>query len=350
MAQKSCGGLGTCATFSVNLLFSLFTLLRFLDVSSLFLSSESSRFPMGPKPDTPLPAFLSSLRTNLRLNASPPPSPMSTPPSMHASASFLPGGAPEPSPLVADMSILTPPHTPTNPLEGVPDLTTFTTTDDDEKIAALKLVSDSVAQMRQTASSILIYHPVNIGVFAVLLGLVCQRLYKDRSDTGIVFTTAAGITMAALIFVRWLTGGYIFAAEDYAKLAPEMLENADVIVTKFGDEVIGAVIMGWKGVEPGKGGSSPRDSQRGKRRKWRAEIKGWAVRIRYRGKGCGGDLLEEAVQLAKSKGAETVGFADDHASEWTCTLSLDVLMANFEVQTPSVSCGATTTPRSTSRR
>ncbi|KAF1348985.1 hypothetical protein BDV97DRAFT_354767 [Delphinella strobiligena] len=261
-------------------------------------------------------AFLSSLRTNLRLQASPPPSPMSTPPSMRASATSL-TGVPEPSPLAGDLAALTPPQTPTNPLEGGPDLSTYVTEDEEEKVAALKLVADSIAQMRQTASRILIFHPLNIAIFTALLALVCNYLYKSRSDIGIVFTTAAGITMAGLIFVRWLTGGYLFAAEEFAEKEKviDLLIDADILVTKYGQEVIGAVILNWKGVEPSKASSSPKDSrQKDKRRKWRAEVNGWAVRIRYRGKGIGGDLLEEAVKLAKSKGADSVTFADDHAN------------------------------------
>ncbi|KAL1303454.1 hypothetical protein AAFC00_006842 [Neodothiora populina] len=259
-------------------------------------------------------AFLSSLRTNLRLLASPPPSPMTTPPSMRASAASL-NGVPEPSPLGNDTTELTPPQTPKDPLDGVPDLGTYITEDEDEKIKALKLVADSIAQMRQTASRVLIFHPLNIAIFTAFLAVVLNYLYKDRSDIGIVFTTGAGLTMASLIAVRWLTGGYLFAAEEYAesKNVIEILDNADVLVTKFGDEIIGAVILGWRGVEAGKS-SSPRDSQRGKRRKYRAEIRGWAVRIRYRGKGVGSDLLEEAVHLAKSRGADSIAFAGDHAN------------------------------------
>lgn len=234
---------------------------------------------------------------------------------MRASASSLPDNGPDPSPLSGDIAVLTPPETPTDPLEGVPDLTSYVTEDADEKIAALKLVTDSVAQMRQTASSALIYNPTNMGFFLVFLSVICNYLYVERSDIGIVFTTGAGICMGALVFVRWLTGGYLFAAEDYAETATEVLSNADVIVTKFGDEVIGALILGWVGVE-GKNAGSPKDSQKGKRRKWRAEVRGWAVRLRYRGKGCGGDLLEEAAQVARRQGAESLNFAEDHASEY----------------------------------
>ena len=245
---------------------------------------------------------------------------------MRASTSSLPSGIPEPSPLSSDldMATLTPPETPTNPLEGVPSLATYITSDESEKIAALKLVADSLAQMRQLASSILIYNPVNIAIYIAGLAVLYNIMYKNSSDIGIFFTTAAGFSMASLILVRWLTGGYIFAAEDYAKTAADVLDGADVVVTKFGDEIIGTVILGWKGVQPG---GSPKDSQRGKRRKWRAEVKGWAVRIRYRNKGIGADLLDEAVQVARSKGAESVTFAEDHASEFSPTRNLLVCLA-----------------------
>lgn len=172
--------------------------------------------------------------------------------------------------------------------------------------AALKLVADSVAQMRQTASRALIFHPLNLALYIAFMSAVSRYIYKDSSDAGVLFTTLAGITMAALVSVRWLTSGYIYLAEDFSRNAPAFLQNADVLVTKFGDEVIGAVVIGWV----------PADS-RGKRRKgWNGEVRGWAVRLRYRGKGVGTALLEDAVQEARKKGVESVGFADDHASEF----------------------------------
>lgn len=215
---------------------------------------------------------------------------------MGASASSI---GPPPSPLqnaISDTS-----DVPEGPLAGIPDLNTYLAESEEDKLAALKLVVDSVAQMRQTANRILMFHPLNVAAFVTFLAVVANYIYKDRSDIGKVFTTSAGLLMAAMATVRWLTNPYILAAEE---THIGLLDDADVLVTKFGEEIIGAVIMGWVNGET-----------KGKRRKWRAEIRGWAVRIRYRGKGEGVALLTEAVILAKKKGADGIEFAPDHASK-----------------------------------
>ncbi|KAI4721045.1 hypothetical protein E4T48_02766 [Aureobasidium sp. EXF-10727] len=219
---------------------------------------------------------------------------MSTPPSMSASASLI--GPPSPlQNAVDDVS-----EVPEGPLAGIPDLKTYVAETEEDKLAALKLVADGVAQMRQTANRILMFHPLNLAVFIAFLAYVCQYLYKTRGDYGIVLTTSSGLIMAAMVTVRRYTNPYIAIAEE---THISMLEDADVLVTKFGDEVIGTAIMGWTDAET-----------KGKRRKSRAEIKGWAVRLRYRGKGEGVALLQEAVNLAKKKDADSISFAPDHAN------------------------------------
>lgn len=239
-------------------------------------------------------AFFTSLRTNLYLGTSPPPSPMSTPPSMRASASSI--GPPSPLQNAIDNTS----DVPEGPLAGVPELRTYVAETEEEKLAALKLVADGVAQMRQTANRILMYNPYNLAAFFAFLAMVSNYLYKSRSDIGILFTTSAGLLMAAMVTVRRYTNPYIAIAEE---THISLLDDADVLVTKFGEEVIGTVIMGWVDGET-----------KGKRRKWRAEIRGWAVRLRYRGKGEGMALLTEAVNLAKKKDADGIEFAPDHAN------------------------------------
>lgn len=197
---------------------------------------------------------------------------------------------------------------PEGPLAGIPDLKTYVAETEEDKLAALKLVADGIAQTRQTANRILMFHPVNFGIFLAFIAFVGQYLYKSRgSDLGIVITTSSGLIMAAMVTVRRYTNPYIALAEE---THISMLEDSDVLVTKFGEEVIGTVIMGWVDGET-----------KGKRRKWRAEIKGWAVRLRYRGKGEGIALLQEAVNLAKKKDADGISFAPDHASKCSmCSL------------------------------
>ncbi|TKA76874.1 hypothetical protein B0A55_03196 [Friedmanniomyces simplex] len=250
--------------------------------------------------DTTETAFFASLRTNLRLHASPPPSPWSAPQSMSNSATSLPPPSPLSQPVDSPMEAAFggPPE---DAMADVPELTSYVTDSDEDRVAALKLVADSIAQMRQAANNALVWHPLNMAVGVALLALVARYTYETRQDKTITGLTCAGIIMVFLASFRYLTQGYLFAAE---AIDWEWLGDADVIVTKFGDEVIGTVVVQWVS---GEG--------RAKRKKaWRGEIIGWTVRLKYRKKGVGGALLEEAVKEAKKKGAETMEFADDHAS------------------------------------
>ncbi|KAK5111268.1 hypothetical protein LTR85_012209 [Meristemomyces frigidus] len=199
---------------------------------------------------------------------------------------------------------------PEDPLAGVPELQTYITHDEDEKVKALKLVADSIAQMRQTANNNLIVHPLNMAIAVAVLALVARYMYESMEDVYLAGTTCAGILMAMFAGLRYLTQDYLYDAE---KINFGWLGDADIIVTKFGDEVIGTVVVDWVS---GEG--------RQKRKKaWRGEIIAWTVRLKYRKKGVGASLLEEAVKEARKKGAETVEFADDHAN------SLRVLYAMY---------------------
>ncbi|KAF2488241.1 hypothetical protein BDY17DRAFT_244910 [Neohortaea acidophila] len=264
-------------------------------------------------------AFFASLRTNLRLNASPPPSPWSTPPSMRAST----GSLPPPSPLhfttdtTATMDTQPPDTAPTpgsnhpdeDPLAGVPELSTYTTTSEEERIAALKLVADSVAQQRQAANSALIWHPINLAVVVATLALIARMCHEEGRGLGMAATSCTGLVMVYLVLCRWLTQPYLEAAE---AINMEWLgENADVIVSKFGEEIIGTVVVDWVAPESATNATS---RQKGRKKAWKGEIKGWTVRLKYRGKGVGTGLLEAAVAEARKRGAEVVEFADAHAN------------------------------------
>lgn len=131
--------------------------------------------------------------------------------------------------------------------------------------------------------------------------------------------------MALLAGYRWCTQGYLAAAES---VDWDWVEGADVFVTKFGEEIIGALVLDWVSGE----------SSRQKRKKaWRGEIRAWTVKLRYRGKGVGAALLEDAVKEARKKGAESLEFAEDHASEYLCcsVAALQAFMLTFCSQTPS---------------
>ena len=172
----------------------------------------------------------------------------------------------------------------------------------------MRLVADSVAQMRQAANTSLITHPLNLALLVGVLSLVARYMYDQRHDIGIVGTTCAGMVMVSLALCRYATHGYILAAED---IDWNWLDAADVIVTKFGDEMIGTVIIDWVSGE----------SRQRRKKAWRGEIKGWTVRLKYRQKGVGAALLEDAVKESRKKGAETIEFAEVHASKWSASNS-----------------------------
>ena len=195
-------------------------------------------------------------------------------------------------------------------LAGVPELKSYVTEDEEEKVAALKLVADSVAQMRQSANSALIFHPLNMAVGVAVISLLARFVYEWRKDVIVAATTCSGLIMIGLAFCRYATQNYITAAE---AINFQWMGGADVIITKFGDEIIGTAMIDWVIGE----------TRQRRKKPLKGEIKGWAVRLRYRKKGVGSALLEEAVKESRKKGAETIEFAEDHASKsgvgWICT-------------------------------
>lgn len=218
---------------------------------------------------------------------------------MRGSTSSLP----PPSPLSGPSELAEPPA-PEDPLEGVPELQSYMARSEADKTDALRLVADSIAQMRQTANQALIFHPLNLALLVGVLSLFARYIYDAKHDWTLVGTSCAGVLTAWLAACRVFTQGYLRAAEE---IDWDWTQGADVLVTRFGDEVIGAVLVEWVSGE----------SSRQKRKKaWRGEIRAWTVRLKYRGKGVGAALLEDVVKEAKKKGAESLEFADDHASEY----------------------------------
>jgi len=218
-------------------------------------------------------------------------------------------------------------------LDSLPPLTTKPAVTEDDRVEALHLLADSVAQQRQIASTATIFHPSTLSLLILALGLAYQYFYNGaRSDLALVGTTSAGIVMSVLITVRWLTSGYIEEAErigtwkwlDLGRDDPgsNIVGSEDeILLTRFGDEVIGTIFV--RGIRDDGGSSSPTSTSSGnsspkksrtKNLPVTARIRGWTVKRRYRHKGIGTGLLEEAVTLAQSKGWQGPEFADDHAN------------------------------------
>ncbi|OJJ50630.1 hypothetical protein ASPZODRAFT_126528 [Penicilliopsis zonata CBS 506.65] len=193
--------------------------------------------------------------------------------------------------------------------EEIPQLTTYPAADEADQIASLKLIADSVAQQRQLAARSVIFHPVSVGVAMVPLAVAYRILYKTRGDWPLILTTWAGCVMALLLAVRYLTGGYIDEAErvgtwKWLNTATTTATDtgagfdstkSTMLVTKFGENIIGTLVLA-------------------EQKKQTGVIRAWTVKQRYRGKGVGRDLLEEAVKFCRDKGWEGPVFDDEHAN------------------------------------
>ncbi|KAL5118126.1 hypothetical protein ACEQ8H_003961 [Pleosporales sp. CAS-2024a] len=264
-------------------------------------------------------AFFTSLSANLRIDPDLP-SPLGTPttftfrhnsyyhqplPSTPLSFSSLP--APQnPYPWPAETTIMSSPTLlapVTAPNEEIPQLSTYTAESDDDRIEGLRLVADSVAQQRQVSSKMLIFHPITLAVFALVSAIATQLMLKTYNDWLMVGTTVGGITMTFLILIRWMTGEYIGLAED---IDMAWLGDDRLLVVKWGEDIIGALVLGWADDDAAK--------KRGRRRRGKAVIRAWTVKLKYRGKGVGEGLLEEAVKVAGERGADGIVFDADHAN------------------------------------
>jgi GNAT superfamily N-acetyltransferase len=190
------------------------------------------------------------------------------------------------------------------PSEGAAPLITKVATSDDDIVAALKLVADSVAEQRNVAARVLVLHPFSVAVFTLLLSATMHFMFKPGMY-GKLLMTITGLVILAVAFVRQVTLGYIFAAEDLGKI---WLVDDQILVSKFAGVVIGALVLGW---EKGEGRGN-------RRKKWgKGIVRAWAVKPKYRGKGVGTELLADAVKETAKRGGEDVIFAEDHAREYS---------------------------------
>ncbi|KAL5433693.1 hypothetical protein PMIN05_008172 [Paraphaeosphaeria minitans] len=263
-------------------------------------------------------AFLTSLSANLRIDPDLP-SPLGTPihfrassqhplhpaPSSLAYSTVSQPQHPTPSPettVMSTESVLVPAAAPT---DGLPQLRTYTASTEDDRVDGLRLIADSVAQQRQIASKMLIFHPLHLGGFALFIAILLQRFWKTTDDLYMLGPTIGGILMACLVAVRWATGRYLTHAEETDW---EWLGDDRMIVVRWGEEVIGALVLGWADEAAKK--------KQGRRKRGQAVVRAWTVRLKYRGKGVGVGLLEEAVKVAGERGADGIVFGRDHASEF----------------------------------
>lgn len=117
--------------------------------------------------------------------------------------------------------------------------------------------------------------------------------------------------MAGLVAIRSYTAGYIHLAEAFNWNFVTNDGEEDIIIgSRYGEEIIGAVILRLERSGMGK------KKTKGFKTGGEALVRAWAVRIRYRGKGVGTELLEEAIRISREKlgNSAKIGFAAEHAN------------------------------------
>ncbi|ROW05136.1 hypothetical protein VSDG_00002 [Cytospora chrysosperma] len=295
-----------------------------LDLSSAACHSHSitdriNHVVPGLKTST---AFFTFLRANLALEPSAMASNVSTPllEPLGLSQGLAP---PSPSPLARHVtnandatSLQQQPS-----LDDIPPLSLDVLTTRNDRVDALNLVADSVAQQRQRASFGLISHPLLLSGLTVALAITYQlawaRKPKYDRDFGMAIMLFSGVIMAYLLAIRYVTAGYIQMAEDLKwdwLVSPDTGEEDVLVGARFGSEIIGALVLRLE-TNPAtprkKRGNHGHGLKGGK-----GVIRAWTTKLRYRGKGVGADMLHEAVRVTRErcgKDAE-VGFAAEHAN------------------------------------
>lgn len=220
--------------------------------------------------------------------------------------------------------------------DGVPILKTLPADTDDLRAEALHIVADSVAQQRNIGSRALIFHPATLLLIAISIG-VLKQIYSDKYETNWIKlgTTTTGVIMAILGAIRLVLGPYIFEAERVGtwhwlnqgrsaqaeeETGLRVLGDCDeVLLTKFGDEYIGAII--FRGVKPLISAAATTSAKRTRKSQSSSKhnymvIRAWSVRQKYRRKEVGTALLEDAIKIGQEKGwtVDGVEFAEDHAN------------------------------------
>ncbi|OTA89922.1 hypothetical protein M434DRAFT_398350 [Hypoxylon sp. CO27-5] len=232
---------------------------------------------------------------------------MSTPDMEPAPSHQLP--PPSPSPLVT----IDPPSNPVP--DDLPPLSVGILGTESDKVDALNLVTDSIAQQRQSASYHLVFHPYLLSLLGVGLAIAYQYSWRIKRDLGTSLMLHSGVVMIYLLTIRYFTGQYIQVAENtkWSWMVSDDGEEDTVIGVRFGRDLIGALVLR---LEPNPNLVGKKRSRHSALRGGKGVIRAWTVKLKYRHKGVGIDMLHEAVKVTREKCGKdaAIGFAKEHAN------------------------------------
>jgi GNAT superfamily N-acetyltransferase len=206
------------------------------------------------------------------------------------------------------------------PIDDIPPLSLDALETQNDKIDGLRLVADSVSEMRQRASKAVICHPLCVTAVAASWTAIYRFVFMENSDTSLSLMLASGIAMLYIAAIRFVTSGYDSLAEGigWDWLRADFGGEEDIILgARVGEDLVGAVVLR---LEPKR---SPVVSIKRKSRSRSASLRGgkgviraWTTKSKYRGQGVGRELLQEAVRFARERCGKDaqVGFALEHAN------------------------------------
>ncbi|OGM45102.1 hypothetical protein ABOM_006670 [Aspergillus bombycis] len=223
---------------------------------------------------------------------------------------------------------------PNNPNQNLPDLTTILAHTIPEKITSLRLISDSIAQQRQTASRAILFYPPTLTLLTLTLLLISQHLYQTPFNWPLLLTTGTGSIATILLLTRYTTRGYLDEGErvgTWRWLFTNHYTNSDssqppnqhptsedpepqdrdrekdlIFISKFGERIIGTLVLRAVDTvsELDEHVSFPERAKIGVLggRSTVGVIRAWTVRLQYRGVSVGRGLLEAAVAVCRERG------------------------------------------------
>ncbi|GAO19125.1 hypothetical protein UVI_02036040 [Ustilaginoidea virens] len=209
----------------------------------------------------------------------------------------------------------------------IPTLSLDALESQDAKSEGLRLIADSVSEMRPRAAKAVVFHPLCLAAMAASWLALHRLVYASdpEKDAARALMLASGITMLYVAAVRFVSCGYVKLADRIGLdwLRAEYGGERDVILgARVGDSLVGALVLRLESKGPAAASPKRKSRSRSRCRSRSVSLKGgkgiiraWTVAPKHRGQGVGRDLLNEAVRLTRDRCGKDaqVGFAQQHA-------------------------------------
>ncbi|WEW60955.1 hypothetical protein PRK78_006443 [Emydomyces testavorans] len=318
--------------------------LRLLSHSQASTQSNSvlSRVPLLNGGGDGSGAFLSSLRANLQISASEPEDSPSSPISMIHTPNTL-KSPPRMSRHPLSMELSSDDATIHIPSESVylseksdngyeidlppvaPAVTICHATTEEDTVAALELIAESVSQQRQMAAKAIISHPVILAISILVFLSSVKLLYTGTlSDMIFMMTAWVSYSVLVLLIMKFMLRGYLDVIESvggWSWLSASSINGAshkrdEILVAKENGEVVGVLVLriAKSLTSPSMPGVRPRSSRRKSSARWTGIIRAWTVKRTHRLQGTGARLLRDVVTNCRLRTLDGPIFADDHSN------------------------------------